>query len=128
LATPFVDTTTPKKKGAGANYAPNSSFHKTKASAKRQSGLSLRRKRLNRDVLSKSTLELNNPINKREQRVVTACAYVVTRMVCASTLTNEDVSSLHYFATELLNTKTLTATVSTVSGTSYRFLMSHYCT
>jgi hypothetical protein len=90
--------------------------------------LSLRRKRLNRDELSKPTLELNDPINKREQRVVTAGAYVNTRMVCTATLTNEDVSSLDYLATVLLNTKTLTATISTVSGTSYRFLMSHYCT
>jgi hypothetical protein len=73
-------------------------------------------------------LELNNTINKREQSVVTPCANVWTSMVCAATLTNEDISSANYFATELLNAKTLSATVSTVLGTSYRFLMSHCCT
>jgi hypothetical protein len=82
-------------------------------------------KRLNVDRVPESLLELNNSINESEESVITTSAYVVTSVVCASTLTNEDISCSNNLSAVLLNTKALTLTVSSVSGTSYRFLMCH---
>jgi hypothetical protein len=103
-------------------------FHTLKSLCITQGSFSLRSHRLNGDVLPESLLELNNAINKREQRVVSACSYVITSVVCATALTNEDISSLNNLTTELLNSETLATAISSVSGTSYRFLMSHCCT
>jgi hypothetical protein len=77
------------------------------------------------DEVSESLLELNNTVSESEERVVTACAYVVTSMIGASTLTNEDIPSPNNFTAEFLNTEALSRAVSSVSGTSYRFLMCH---
>jgi hypothetical protein len=88
--------------------------------------LSLRSlERLNVDALSKSLLELNYTINESKERIITTGAYVVTCMIGASTLTNEDISCANNFSAELLNAKALALTISSVSGTSYRFLMCH---
>ena len=83
------------------------------------------RKRLNVDRVFESLLELNNSINESEESVITTGAYVGASVVCASTLTNKDISCSNNLSAVLLNTKALTLTVSSVSGTSYRFLMCH---
>jgi len=75
--------------------------------------------------VSESLLELNNSINESEESVITSSAYVVTSVIGASTLANEDISCSNNLSAVLLNTKALTLTVSSVSGTSYRFLMCH---
>jgi hypothetical protein len=77
------------------------------------------------DEVSESLLELNDTVSESEERVITASAYVVTSVVGASTLTNEDVPRTNNFTAELLNTEALSCAVSSVSGTSYRFLMCH---
>jgi hypothetical protein len=88
--------------------------------------LSLSRlERLNVHAVSKSLLELNYTVNESEERVITASTYVVTSVIRASTLTNENISRTNNLSAVLLNAKALALTVSTVSGTSYRFLMCH---
>jgi hypothetical protein len=77
------------------------------------------------DEVSESLLELNNSVSESEERVITTSAYVVTSVVSATTLTNEDVPRANNFTTELLHTEALSCAVSSVSGTSYRFLMCH---
>jgi hypothetical protein len=76
-------------------------------------------------ALAESLLELNNAINEREQCEITSSANVVTSVVCATALTNQDVSSANNFTAELLNSETLALAISSVSGTSYRFFMCH---
>jgi hypothetical protein len=85
----------------------------------------LRSDRLNRYELTEALLELNYAINECEEGEVTARAYVCTSMVRAATLTNEDVSCTNNLTTELLNSETLSTAISSVLGTSYRFLMCH---
>jgi len=76
-------------------------------------------------ALAESLLELNYAINEREQREITSGTNVVTSVKCATALTNQDITSANNFATELLNSETLTLAISSVSGTSYRFFMCH---
>jgi hypothetical protein len=83
---------------------------------------------LNADGLTKSLLKLNNTVNEREQRVITPCSHVITGVVSATALTNEDISRSNNFATKLLHSETLSLAVSSVPGTSYRFLMCHRTT
>jgi hypothetical protein len=80
---------------------------------------------LDRDVLPSSLLELDDTVDEREQGIVTASAYVLTSMIGASTLTHEDVSCANDLTTKLLHSETLATAISSVSGTSYCFLMSH---
>jgi hypothetical protein len=77
------------------------------------------------DQVPESSLELNHTISKSEESVITPSSYVVTSVICASTLTNEDIPRANNFAAKLLNTEALSRAVSSVSGTSYRFLMCH---
>lgn len=77
------------------------------------------------DEVSESLLELNYTVSESEERVITSSAYVVTSVIGASALTNKDISGSNNFAAEFLNTKSLSSAVSSVSGTSYRFLMCH---
>ena len=80
---------------------------------------------LNRHVLTKPLLELNNAINEREEREVAARADVCTSMVRGATLTNEDVACANNLTAELLYAEALATTVSSVPGTSYCFFMCH---
>jgi hypothetical protein len=77
------------------------------------------------DEVSESLLELNYTVSESEERVITSSAYVVTSVIGASALTNKDISGANNFTAELLNTSSLSIAVSSVSGTSYRFLMCH---
>jgi hypothetical protein len=70
-------------------------------------------------------LELNDSINEREECVITACAYIVTGVIGAATLPYKDISRANNLTTKFLHAKALPLTVSTVPGTSYRFLMCH---
>jgi hypothetical protein len=72
-----------------------------------------------------SLLELNYTIDESEERIITPRPNVIAGVIGASALTNEDISCSNNLTTELLNTKALSLTVSSVSGTSYRFLMCH---
>jgi hypothetical protein len=72
-----------------------------------------------------SLLELNNSINESEESVITTSAYIDTSVIGASTLTNKDMSCSNNLSAVLLNTKARALTISSVSGTSYRFLMCH---
>jgi hypothetical protein len=76
-------------------------------------------------ALAESLLELNYAINQREQCEITSSADVITSVVCATALTNQDVSSSNNFTAELLYSETLALAISSVSGTSYRFFMCH---
>jgi hypothetical protein len=77
------------------------------------------------DEVSESLLELNYTVSESEERVITSSAYVVTSVIGASALKNKDISGANNFTAELLNTSSLSIAVSSVSGTSYRFLMCH---
>jgi hypothetical protein len=85
----------------------------------------LGRDRSNMHTLTEPLLKLNNSINEREQRIVAPSANIISSVIRAATLTNQDVSSANNLTTKLLNSETLTLAVSTVPGTSYRFLMCH---
>jgi len=78
--------------------------------------------------LTEPLLKLNNAINQRKEREVASSANIITSMVCATALTNEDVSCTNHFTTKLLYSETLTTAISSVSSTSYRFLMCHCVT
>jgi len=88
----------------------------------------LRSNRLNRYVLAKTTLELNNAVHEREQRKVTPPPDVCACVVRAAALTNKDVACANNLTTKLLHAETLSTAVPSVPGTSYRFLMCHDAT
>jgi Neuraminidase (sialidase) len=70
-------------------------------------------------------LELYNPINKSEESEVTSSSNVCTSMKCASALSNKDAAGINNFTAKPLNAKPLSSAITSVSGTSYRFFMSH---
>ena len=94
-----------------------------------------RRSRPNRDCLfsdcdvdaSPTTVEEHGAFHQREQRVVVAHANVLSRMPLGPTLADQDIAGTDGFATELLDSTSLSIGISPVTNRSLSLFVCHRC-
>src|SRR5690606_33883941 len=112
--------------GSGSNKRKSPAFRAgLRYQFRQRCSLSSRLDRNGPAVLGTLHFELHHTFDLGEDCVVFADTNVTTRMELCSTLTNDDVTSLHHLTTETLDAKAFTFGVATVTGTTTRLLVSH---
>ncbi|MFT5220838.1 MAG: hypothetical protein ACI9LO_002863 [Planctomycetota bacterium] len=76
-------------------------------------------------VVSAFNLELNLALGLREQSVVLATTYVVSRMKFGAALAYQNIAGDYDFAAKLLHAEPFGFRIASVAGTACRFLMCH---